>query len=314
MSNTTLRIDIPRHLQDYNGYCGPACALMLVDFAGSSKSPPVFAQNRLFKEVRRHAREHRDRRPVKSPAESLLAIVNDHTGGDWEWTKVYNPDPQPVASQIFQAIEEKKQPCLILVNEGMHWVVAFGVLRGEDHSPSGLLMRDPAWTGMPRFFGLSRFPEEPRIDHRQEDCPCMAPKGKNSPGTVHERFFTTSELISHRGLQGAPDHEGEGAIAIVPPNQTATALPPQIRSAAAPIPDARAKAGAAALTAVQKSGLAGRPDSPPEWNKALTGATAGEPTLVKHPTDERDDFFLVPLNPADPSARLGAWALSLIHI
>ena len=75
------------------------------------------------------------------------------------------------------------------------------------------------------------------------------------------------------------------------------------------MPDPRNKAGAAAIAAIKKCGLCGRPDSPPEWDRALNGATAGDPILVKHPSDERDDFFLVPLNPADPSARLGVWAM-----
>ena len=189
---------------------------MLIDFAGSSRNPPVFAQPTLFSDLRHHAEDNEDFRALYSPPESLLATVNEHTADAWVWTKIYDPDPIPIAKRLFASILDQQQPCLILINEGAHWVVAFGALKEEDGKPSGLLMRDPAWTGMPGFYGLSKFPEEPRVIHCKENCPYMEPKGKNKPGTVHERFFTTSELVSHRGLQGAPDHEGKGAIAIVP--------------------------------------------------------------------------------------------------
>ena len=94
-----VRIDVPRHLQDFNGYCGPACALMVIDFAGSKKSPPVFAQNEFFREVRDHAKQASDRRPIKSPAESLLHLLNEHAGGGHLWEKFtipsHSPSPKP---------------------------------------------------------------------------------------------------------------------------------------------------------------------------------------------------------------------------
>ena len=309
-SQEPIRLNIPRHLQDYNGYCGPACALMLVDFAGSAKSPPVYAQEEYFKEIRQHARESRDRRPIKSPAESLLEMVNTHTAGDWEWSKIDNAEPRPVAKRVFSAIIERQQPCLILVSKGMHWVVAFGVIRNDHDEPSGLLMRDPAWTGMPKFYGLSVFPEKPRICHGPSPCACMKADGENSPGTIHERFFTTTELLTHRGLQGAPDHEGDGAIALVPSQNGAAAFDLPAASGPAPlVANAQARAGEAALSEVRKNGLCGSPHSPPEWDKALKNATAGEPILVKDPEDSRDDFYLVPLTPKDPASTQGAWAM-----
>ena len=178
MSSNPTRLDIPRHLQDYNGYCGPACALMLVDFAGREQNPPVFAQPTLFSYLRHHAEDNEDFRALYSPPESLLATVNEHTDDAWKWTKIYDPDPIPIAKRLFASILDQQQPCLILINEGAHWVVAFGALKEEDGKPSGLLMRDPAWTGMPGFYGLSKFPEEPRVIHCKENCPCMEPKGK----------------------------------------------------------------------------------------------------------------------------------------
>ncbi len=210
----TLRLEVPRHLQDFNGYCGPACALMVVDAVGSAKSPPVMAQNDFFREIRGYAKEMKDRRAVKSPAESLLKLVNDHTAGEMKWKKVFLPESAPVASLIFQAIEKVSQPCMMLVSKGMHWVVAFGRMRKNDGSVGGLLLRDPAWAGMPRFFGLSIFPEKPAIEH--SDSPCKCVEHDNPPGTVHERYVTMEELLSPRGLQGSPDWEGRGAIALIP--------------------------------------------------------------------------------------------------
>lgn len=316
--DTGIRLDVPRHLQDFNGYCGPACALMVIDYAGSRKSPPVFAQNEYFREVRRHAKENSDRRPIKSPAESLLHLINDHAAGETRWEKIYQPDPQPVAEAILQAVEGRGNPCMMMINRGMHWVVAFGILKKPDGTPSGLLMRDPAWAGMPRFYGLSIFPEKPAIEHGTAPCSCLdhTDAGKNErTGKVHERFFTIEELLSHRGLQGSPDWEGEGAIALVPVGTSATAtrlsasLAAGIGAAGIPVANARENAGQAALAAVRDSGLTGHPDSPPEWDAALRHARAGEPILVKDPEDSRDDFFLVPLIPADPAAPKGAWAM-----
>ena len=317
-----VRIDVPRHLQDFNGYCGPACALMVIDFAGSKKSPPVFAQNEFFREVREHAKQASDRRPIKSPAESLLHLLNEHAGGDHLWEKVYDTKPLPVAEAILQSVTEQKQPCLLMVNRGMHWVVAFGMLKKEDGTPSGLLMRDPAWAGMPKFYGLSIFPDEPTIEHCSSPCSCLeAVKGKKNKrtGKVHERFFTIKELLSHRGLQGSLDWEGKGAIALVPKGSPAAlAILPKTLDANASVASIGAaypteQAGEAALAAVRESGLTGRPDSPPHWDKALANAQAGEPILVKDPEDSRDDFFLVPLNPQDPNASQGAWAMLDAH-
>lgn len=313
-----IRLDIPRHLQDFNGYCGPACALMVIDFAGSKKSPPVFAQNEFFREVRGHAKEAADRRPIKSPAESLLHLLNDHAGGETRWEKIYQNESLPVAEAILQAVAEQAQPCLIMVNRGLHWVVAFGMLKKEDGSPSGLLMRDPAWAGMPKFYGLSIFPDQPAIEHCQSPCSCLDSinaKENKRTGKVHERFFTINELLSHRGLQGSLDWEGKGAIALVPEGASkgVARIPASIAAGVgatgAPTANAREKAGEAALTAVRESGLTGRPDSPPEWDTALKNAEAGEPILVKDPEDSRDDFYLVPLTPQDPNARQGAWAM-----
>ena len=216
-SNRTIRLSVARHLQDFNGYCGPACAMMVVDFTGSSKSPPVFAQNELFREVRSHARAANARRPMKSPAESLLTLVNDHTAGDATWEKVYDPDPTPVARKIIRAITDKMQPSLLLISKGMHWVVAFGLQRKDDGTPAGVLMRDPAWAGMPRFYGLSIFPDKPTVEHTPtETCKCLESCPENPPGTVHERYIAMDELISTRGLQGSRDWEGSGAIALIP--------------------------------------------------------------------------------------------------
>jgi len=68
-------------------------------------------------------------------------------------------------------------------------------------------------------------------------------------------------------------------------------------------------AQANALPQAREHGLWGRADSPPEWQKALQGGTAGDPILVKDPSDPRDDFFLVPIRPLDPAATRSAWIM-----
>ena len=210
----------------------------------------------------------------------------------------------------------------MMVNRGMHWVVAFGMLKKPDGTPSGLLMRDPAWAGMPKFYGLSIFPDEPAIEHCQSPCTCLEainPNKNKRTGKVHERFFTIKELLSRRGLQGSLDWEGKGAIALVPegsqtgPARLSKALVAGFGADKIGAAHPKEQAGEAALTAVRESGLTGQPDSPPEWDLALHNARAGEPILVKDPEDARDDFFLVPLLPENPDASQGAWAMLDAH-
>ena len=113
------------------------------------------------------------------------------------------------------------------------------------------------------------------------------------------------ELLSHRGLQGAPDWKEKGAIALIPRGGNAAAMQFSLSPAspALPLMQARAQAGEAAMNAVLEHGLCGRADSPSAWNGVLTGAKAGEPVLVKNPDDPRDDFFLVPMHPSAKSSK-----------
>lgn len=214
---TPLRLPVFRHLQDYNGYCGPACALMIAEAEGRATEPAHFAQNEIFRSIRDHARDQGDRRPVKSPAESLLALLNRAESAP-RWAKHFDAEPLPVARRVLAAVEKLRKPCVLLVSKGMHWVVAFGRMRKDDGSPAGLLLRDPAWAGMPRFFGLSVFPDKPAMLHSRGDehraCACLSQDPQ--PGTVHERYIAMDELLSERGLQGSPDWEGRGALALVP--------------------------------------------------------------------------------------------------
>ena len=60
-SSSTLKLAVPRHLQDYNGYCGPACAMMVISSESGSTIP---AQQALFRDIRDHAKQANDRRPI----------------------------------------------------------------------------------------------------------------------------------------------------------------------------------------------------------------------------------------------------------
>jgi hypothetical protein len=207
-----IRLDVPRHLQDYNGYCGPACAMMVV--AGESEGLPValHAQQDLFREIRQHAKANNDKRPIKSPAESLIAVLHSHSR--LSWRKCFDADPRAIARRILESIERAGQPAIILVSKGMHWVVAFGRTLKEDGSVAGVLLRDPAWAGMPKFFGLTVYPEKGTFEHGGAPCKCLL--SDQAPASVHERYIAMDELLSPRGLHGSPDWEGNGAIAIVP--------------------------------------------------------------------------------------------------
>lgn len=210
-----IRLDVPRHLQDYNGYCGPACAMMVV--AGESESLPVAlqAQQNLFREIRQHAKVNNDKRPIKSPAESLIAVLHAHSR--LPWRKCFDTDPMAIARRILESIERAGQPAIILVSKGMHWVVAFGRTLKEDGSVAGVLLRDPAWAGMPKFFGLTVYPEKGTFEHGAAPCKCL--HSDQAPASVHERYIAMEELLSPRGLHGSPDWEGHGAIAIVPESE-----------------------------------------------------------------------------------------------
>lgn len=260
------------------------------------------AQHEMFRRVREHARQANDRRPVKSPAESLLTLLNS---GSRKWQKLFRRESEPVAARILAAVESAGQPCLLMVSSGMHWVVAFGRTQRDDGSVAGILLRDPAWAGMPKFFGLTTLPEKPTFQHTAQD-PCTCLNADNPPGSVHERYMAMDELLSPRGLQGSPDWEGKGAIALVPEEVTESAVLP-----AAPLPAAAAPGltpQAAAMIGVREHGLVGRPDSPPDWQKTLHGGQPGTPILVKDPDDPRDDFYLVPIHPAGVSLRT-AWIM-----
>jgi hypothetical protein len=248
------------------------------------------AQHEMFRRVREHARQANDRRPVKSPAESLLALLNVG-GGTWE--KLFHTEPEPVAARVLEAVENNGLPCLLMVSRGMHWVVAFGRTRREDGSAAGVLLRDPAWAGMPRFFGLTTLPEKPTFQHTAHDpCTCLA--SDNPPGSVHERYMALEELLSPRGLQGSPDWEGNGALALVPAETRAAAALP-LTAATAPL--AGLTPQQAAMQEARDHGLFGRADAPPDWQAVMDGGAPGQPILVKDPNDPRDDFWLVPVHP-----------------
>lgn len=218
-----FNLAVPRHLQDYNGYCGPACALMVAEALGRTALAADFAQNEIFRRIRRHAQESQDRRPIKSPAESLLALMNAGGNDAIHWEKMFHPEPQPIARRILHTIVSLRQPCLMLVSKGMHWVVAFGRMTKDDGTPAGLLLRDPAWAGMPKFYGLSIFPDKPTVTHSASPCACLT--SDRQPGTVHERYMAMDEVLSTRGLQGAPDWEGHGALALLPVSSALTEAP-----------------------------------------------------------------------------------------
>ncbi|MCU0749978.1 MAG: hypothetical protein MUF13_10590 [Akkermansiaceae bacterium] len=211
-----IRLDVPRHLQDYNGYCGPACAMMVV--AGESGSLPeaLHAQQNLFREIRQHAKANNDKRPIKSPAESLIAVLHAHSR--LPWRKFFDSQPRAIARRILDSIEKTGQPAIILVSKGMHWVVAFGRTLKSDGSVAGVLLRDPAWAGMPKFFGLTIYPEKATFVHSAAPCKCL--NADRPPASVHERYIAMDELLSPRGLHGSPDWEGNGAIAIIPDSET----------------------------------------------------------------------------------------------
>ncbi len=297
-----VRLSVPRHLQDCNGYCGPACVMMV--HSGAATSSATEAQHELFRRVRAHAQQSNDRRPVKSPAESLLTLLAV-PGQAWE--KIFAPEPLPVASRIIHAVAETAQPCLLLVSKGMHWVVAFGRTQHEDGTVAGVLVRDPAWAGMPSFFGLTILPEKPTFQHTAvAPCPCLT--SDNPPGSVHERYLAMAELLSPRGLQGSPDWEGRGALALVPVVTDEAAIltlsPPAY---AAPL--AGLTAQQAALLEARAHGLCGQPDSPADWQAVLADGQPGPPIFVKDPEDARDDYWLVPISSQNPALRRTAWIM-----
>lgn len=146
---------------------------------------------------------------------------------------------------------------------------------------------------MPRFFGLTTLPEKPTFQHTaHEPCTCLA--SDNPPGSVHERYMALEELLSPRGLQGSPDWEGKGALALVPAETRAVAALP-LTAATAPL--AGLTPQQAAMQEAREHGLYGRAESPPDWQAVMDGGAPGQPILVKDPGDSRDDFWLVPVHP-----------------
>jgi hypothetical protein len=207
-----ITVDIPRHLQDFNGYCGPACAMMVAAWENATLPAPAKAQHDVFRMIRQHAKAANDKRPIKSPAESIIAVLEGLS--QMRWRKFFDQDAASIAGRILAAIEKQTHPAIILISKGLHWVVAFGRTLRDDGRVAGVLMRDPAWAGMPKFFGLSIYPEKGTFEHGPSPCACL--QADNPPGCVHERYMALEELLSTRGLHGSPDWEGHGALAILP--------------------------------------------------------------------------------------------------
>ncbi len=310
-----IKLAIPRHLQDYNGYCGPACAMMVLDqtdpnSTGSQLAKPMAGQPQLFRSIREYAKESSDKRPIKSPAESLLTLLVKQSGRNWK--KFFDPEPAPIAELVLRSIQQAGQPALMLISKGMHWVVAFGRMLKEDGTPAGVLLRDPAWAGMPAFFGLSIYPEKTTFTHSSVQGACTCLQSDHQAGTVHERYLALDELLSPRGLQGTPDWEGRGAIALMPA-EVSTAAAVKLGTSGKGIAGAAAVAAAAAyaspaeaaLPQALEHGLYGRAESPADWQAALEGGQPGEPILVKDPDDPRDDFYLVPIISQGPTGPTG---------
>lgn len=277
--------------------------MMVLSGEMPDKPEAVEGQHEMFRRVRAHAKQANDRRPVKSPAEGLLTLLEPSAR---KWRKVFNAEPGPVAAQIIRAVEQVAQPCLMLVSKGMHWVVAFGRTLRDDGTVAGVLLRDPAWAGMPKFFGLTTVPDKPTFDHTAH-APCKCLESDNPPGSVHERYFSMDELLSPRGLQGSPDWEGKGALALVPAESGAAAAIVPAPPSTAPL--AGLTPQQAAMEEARVHGLCGRPDSPPDWQAVLEGGQAGAPILVKDPNDPRDNFYLVPVHSGNPALRRTAWIM-----
>lgn len=272
-----------------------------------SESLEMPAQSELFRSIRTHAKEAGDRRPIKSPAESLLNLLKDKSGRSWK--KVFEPTAAPVADLLLHTLENLGQPALILISKGMHWVVASGRTLGQDGSVAGILLGDPAWAGMPPFFGISVYPEKTTFTHTSTPCLCL--QSDQRPGTVHERYIALAELLSPRGLQGSPDWEGKGAIALVPAEATAAAVITHC-SQGSGIGENRASwntSAEAAMPQALEHGLYGRADSPADWQATLEGGQPGEPILVKSPDDPRDDFYLVPIISQSSKSKHTAWIM-----
>ena len=86
------------------------CNRRLKDAQQPDKPEAVEGQHEMFRRVRAHAKQANDRRPVKSPAEGLLTLLEPSAR---KWRKVFHAEPGPVAAQIIRAVEQvarKKNP------------------------------------------------------------------------------------------------------------------------------------------------------------------------------------------------------------
>jgi hypothetical protein len=329
-SLTSTRLDVPRHLQDCYGYCGQACVMMV--HCGYDTTGANTAQHSHWQTVRQHMVQTFSLwalPPIFSTPEGLLQVL---AVPGRSWVKVFNTDPWEVAKRIIYSIETRKQPCLILINKGAHWVVAFGVHRGTSGALKSVLTRDPAWgPNMP----LLRDPKPPKnppkhdkhAAHTQQgqhlECTCLKrdkdPAHSMPTGTTYERIFSVdyqnTGLLSTGGLKDSTDYAQKNhttcALALVAPisPEAAAELSDPKKWPPPASPNTGAKPGGgdpaeAALLAAREYGLSG-PDAHPEWRAVFDGGRAGTPILVKTPGDPDGHYYLVPIQPRRPGPRSG---------
>ena len=121
MSPTILTVFF--HLQDSDEYCGAACAQMVLDSSPINRG--ILPQNQLYTESQNNSVE-----PAIwfSPPDGLKYVMNHNDSrGFGFFSLVDTPTDNDVrTTQIINTINLYKVAPIVLINNGLHWVVVYG--------------------------------------------------------------------------------------------------------------------------------------------------------------------------------------------
>ena len=128
--------------QNKSYYCGPACAVMVLD--AIHMEPPD--QKTLFYEI--NATRTKDRRRghenwASSP-DGLRNALNNRSGPDHHFTLYASFEKSDIARRFVNSISIFKAPCITLVESGGHWIVIYQYAKSgsEPTRPDDFSLRD----------------------------------------------------------------------------------------------------------------------------------------------------------------------------
>jgi hypothetical protein len=310
-------LPVPRHIQDYHFYCGPASVMMIL-----ATNTPAY-QSPLLAEIRDPLYQD----PFYcSSAEGLVHALAFH--GSPNWLRVFhiNTNVSNIVYRILKNLQVDGLASLVCINSGAHWVVAFGytIAPNSKGAVATIMFRDPARDDLPTLNDyLITFPKpDTSTASHSNTGPCGCLKRQ---GLVVERAIATAVLTLTSGTTnvllnalGGMGNSLAGALGVFHSFPKGKSILPVEEE---PIVELYLPAGGgnkapegltpqvAALNELRSHGLMGGRDSPPDWKAPLEQGRPGVAILVKSPDGTGKDYYLVPIREDSPTAKRSVWVM-----